>query len=327
MAAEDAQLREAQEKSYALRSLFFYRALQNAGLSDLFISTGRLNCEQYDFADFTRLGILPAAASYLQQQNILICHVFCHPDVIRSNPHLILYYRGAAALSQKGLKKLAGFSNLKQYEQGTNKRPLSVEVAQRISRVLNTLINPIVTNVMNFRLELLRDQVLMTIGPQTLGSWVNRIGIEASTLVKEMILRDLLTNRQLVDAVSLEEIMQQREFTLVNGYHIRFGSEPDISILRPDGVIEEAAIEVKGSLDEAGALTRYGEAKKSFDAALTRNPSVITVYLASVITHTVAQRIATDRAVKESFNLTDILVEGERERFLNQLYWWAHLQR
>ena len=87
-------------------------------------------------------------------------------------------------------------------------------------------------------------------------------------------------------------------------------------------------VEIKGGTDTAGALERYGAAKKSFDEALSRNPRVITVYLAGVITATVAQRIAADRAVRETFNLTDILAEeSEKERFLNQVYWWMHLSR
>jgi len=89
---------------------------------------------------------------------------------------------------------------------------------------------------------------------------------------------------------------------VTNGYRIFFGSEPDISILNPEE--EEprdlliGAIEVKCGLDPAGALERYGAAKKSFE----------------------------DRSVRKTFNLTKVFFDPEeKHRFLDHIRWLLHL--
>ena len=49
-----------------------------------------------------------------------------------------------------------------------------------------------------------------------------------------------------------------RFFQLRNGWTIEFASEPDVAFNDAEGV-KQIAIEIKGSLDTAGAQTRYGE--------------------------------------------------------------------
>ena len=327
MAEDRGLLRQSQAENYGLRSLFFYRKLQEGRFKDLCREVAALDCTKYDFRDCDSLGITVEAAEFVKERAIPLCHVFCHPQVIAANPRLIAYYRGAAAISQKGVHKLSRV-DVRAYELGTNRGPLLQVRALSIARVLNQLISSVATNVIGFDLGALHDQVLMTGGVQADGSWRQEIGNAATSLVKQMIVMDLTEHGRLAQGLSPEKALAETEFSLANGYHLRFGSEPDISIREPDGVTEAAVIEVKGGMDEAGALERYGAAKKSFDDALNRNARVITVYLASCITPTVEQRIRTDRSVREIFNLTRILVDAdERERFLVQLHWWMHLSR
>lgn len=54
---------------------------------------------------------------------------------------------------------------------------------------------------------------------------------------------------------------------LSNHTSILFSSEPDISLLNNQGTTI-GVIEVKGGADPAGALERYGAAKKSFEESL-----------------------------------------------------------
>jgi len=78
---------------------------------------------------------------------------------------------------------------------------------------------------------------------------------------------------------------------------------------------------VKGGTDPAGALERYGAAKKSFEEALRHNPNVITIFLASCITSEVEDRVKKDKTIKHYYNLTSILTrEKERESFLKYVF-------
>lgn len=116
-----------------------------------------------------------------------------------------------------------------------------------------------------------------------------------------------------------------KTISMSNGYKLLFGSEPDVSILNPKSVLE-GCIEVKAGIDPAGALERYGAAKKSFDSALNRNKAAITVYLASCLTERVLKEMAKDRLVREHFNLTSILVDPKaKEEFIKYIRWMLHL--
>jgi hypothetical protein len=107
---------------------------------------------------------------------------------------------------------------------------------------------------------------------------------------------------------------------LRNGWSITFAAEPDVAFFDPNGV-KQIAIEIKGSLDVAGAQTRYGEAKKSFAKQLAQNPRCHTIYLASCFTDAVINQIRADGQVRDWFNLTSILYDGnEKEAFLKKLF-------
>jgi len=80
-------------------------------------------------------------------------------------------------------------------------------------------------------------------------------------------------------------------------------------------------VEIKGSLDVAGAQTRYGEALKSFRKMLAENPRCHTVYLASCFTDAVIGQMRDEGQVRAWYNLTSVLAdEAERRRFLGQVF-------
>lgn len=176
---------------------------------------------------------------------------------------------------------------------------------------------------------------MMNFGSQINGSWRNEIGIEGSRRVKELLLKYLLDHRLISEAQSKDgSVLSLKRplladdvlgFTVTNNYKVIFGSEPDISIISPKGILD-AAIEVKAGIDPAGALERYGAAKKSFDRALRESKSATTIYLASCITEGVKKAISDDRLVRREFNLTDIFVSEEaKEEFLEYIKWLMHL--
>ena len=109
-------------------------------------------------------------------------------------------------------------------------------------------------------------------------------------------------------------------YRLKNGWSIVFASEPDVAFRNAEGSIQ-MAIEIKGSLDVAGAQTRYGEAKKSFAKQIDENRRCYTVYLASCFTDAVIEQIKKDGQVRDWFNLTSILYDPEeQDRFLKRLF-------
>jgi len=112
-----------------------------------------------------------------------------------------------------------------------------------------------------------------------------------------------------------------RLFQLRNGWTIEFASEPDVAFNDAEGV-KQIAIEIKGSLDTAGAQTRYGEAKKSFAKQIAENPRCHTIYLASSFTDAVIKQIEADGQVRDWVNLTSVLVDPEEQlRFLERLFY------
>jgi len=234
-------------------------------------------------------------------------YVFAHPGVIRERPRLIDYYRNLSALSKKGLSQL--LSGL-DYEKGEKNRTSCF--------VINTIISDAVMAMKGFRLELARSLIFAEMGTEIQGAWVNVIGKGAARNVEGIILQYLEENGFLSE--QLEDHPDKKKFLLKNGWEMVFGSEPDISIRDKKGVLR-VAIEIKGSMDKAGAQTRYGEAKKSFSKALAENIRCETIYLASCYTESVLEQIDTDGQVRRKFNLVDILDDPqERKKFLEEIF-------
>ncbi len=186
--------------------------------------------------------------------------------------------------------------------------------------------------------EDLQGILLTSTGAQIDGSWRNAIGEEAEKvmqrlLIKEAKERNLLAALiprtshavELYDPARLDEqlghIENYRGILLTNRTTILFSSDPDVSLLNNAGATV-CAIEVKGGTDPAGALERYGAAKKSFEEARRTAPSIITLLVASCITAEVHTRIRQDPAISAYYNLTEMLDEGSiaYNRFMQQVF-------
>ena len=105
-----------------------------------------------------------------------------------------------------------------------------------------------------------------------------------------------------------------------NNAQARLLSEPDISLVGKQG-LTLGVIEVKGGNDPAGALERYGAAKKPFEETLRNTPTAKTFFLASCITTEVYHRIDQDPTNSEYFNLTEIISDDSVYRkFTRQVF-------
>ncbi len=120
---------------------------------------------------------------------------------------------------------------------------------------------------------------------------------------------------ELYDRVNVEEqlydIGRYRGIQLNNQTSILFSSEPDVTLMGENG-LPKGVIEVKGGTDPAGALERYGAAKKSFENTRKDAPEAKTILIASCITNEARERIANDKAIDSFFNLTEVVKEQKK---------------
>ncbi len=335
-------LTEANRINYRLRSTFFYRKLKEyntlsfRGRIDGLLPVKHL----YSWEDKANWGIGEDAFAYINRRaNLELIQVFCHPRLIREHSRLLAYYRNTAALSQKAVKYLVGIDVKRIETDEENRYPLTEDKALAISRLFNEHISLIIdSSIESLTEEELYGILLASTGSQIDGSWRNAIGEEAEKVVQRLLLKEA-KERNLIAALiprvgtvielynsdKLEEqlgnIERYRGVMLATRTSILFSSEPDISLLNNQGTTV-GVIEVKGGADPAGALERYGAAKKSFEEAFRRNPKVKTILVASCITAEVHTRIQNDPTISTYFNLTEILTDDSKQyyKFVQEVF-------
>ena len=248
-------------------------------------------------------------------------------------------YRNIAALSQKSIGYLvkAGVSIGAVEKDIENRISLTEAQSLMLSRLFNEHITLIVdSSIQSITKEELYGILLTSTGAQIDGSWKTAIGAEAEKvmqglLIKEVKERNLLAaliprigqTVKLYDPAQIDEqlghIERYRGILLTNGTSILFSSDPDVSLLNQNGATV-CVLEVKGGSDPAGALERYGAAKKSFEEIRRMSPGVTTILVASCITPEVHTRIQQDTLISSYYNLTGLLSEDSAtfEKFIQE---------
>lgn len=247
--------------------------------------------------------------------------IFCHPDVLLYSKATSLYYRGLSGLSQKAAQRYIG--TVKSLEEGNPRARFSEEKAVKMSRTYNKVICSVITNTIDWTLEDGYRTIVATLGITIDGKMRNKIGGIAEEHIRTLILDYVIDHNLLIEPqVTKEQIpeyIRRGEFVLVKDIIMRFGSEPDISFEREKDYI--AVLEVKGGIDPAGALERYGAATKSFNAAKSQSPNCKNFYLGGVFTAELESRIHMDPFVEKPYNLIEILDDPRiREKFLRELF-------
>ena len=311
--ASDEVLRDNLRKAYLARAKLFVSELRKnkTAVDELIRFLQQHKADAFDW-NLDSLGISRAAFSKVQKAGVDLHFVFCHPELVKLNAKVIGYYRNLAAVSKKGLGQMLG---AKDSDQRRSER----------CQILNNIISQIVEEMRVFDLALVQAVIPAEIGAEIQGTWVNIIGRGAAKRVEQLI-KEYAENKQFVGSIEYNQVRvndrnkKQLHIKLTNGWSIVFGDEPDVALSDSSGVLQ-SAIEIKGSLDKAGAQTRYGEAKKSFAKALKENPRCETIYLASCFTTAVHTQIDADGQVRKVFNLIDILAsENKQQEFLEELF-------
>ncbi len=311
-------LSDALIKSYIARAKLFYSILEKKNLTKIFSRVEECASNKVSWAS-PHLGISREALSIVQRISVNPALVFCHPTILAACPEIIEYYRNLAALSQKGLSQILS-GKLPRLSKENHETRL-----QLISKILNQLISSIVIDTDGFSLSLAREALIAEVGTEIQGTWVNVIGKGAAKAV-EGIIYDYAHEKGFFESLEKKAVkikgksQKQTHIILKNLWRIIFSHEPDVSIRdAKDKLI--AAIEIKGSMDKAGAQTRLGEAKKSFAKAKSENAHCLTIYLASCFTEAVYAQLKTDREIDVHFNLVDILADEKKKlSFLKELF-------
>jgi len=305
----DKPLLKALTKAYTVRAKLFHNGVI-ASQVDLLIT----EIDSIQSADLNwkakELRITSSALRRVTDSGAKPHQVFVHPKVLQQRPHLVAYYRNLAAVSQKGVGQVL-FPTARYESRRATAMPAAE--ARALAQLLNQILSGVIDSIPNYEVSISRATILAEIGAQLQGTWANYVGQGAARAV-ESIIRDHLEKHRLLKDV------HGRKYVLTNGWTIEYAAEPDVAFTDSKG-LKRIAIEVKGSLDKAGAQSRYGEALKSFRKQLAKNPRCHTVYLASCFTDSVIAQIKSDGQVRDWFNLTSILSDPqERTRFLKQIF-------
>jgi len=305
----DAHLLEALTQAYTARARLFQKGVQASQIDLLIAEIDAIPASSLKWR-LSDLGVRRSAFDRVKRSRANPHQVFAHPDVVASRPHLIAYYRNIATISRKGIAQIV-FATEKYEDRRTTVLP--AQQAKRLCRTLNTILSGVIDSMPAYDIALSRKAILAEIGAQLQGTWANLVGQGAAKAVEKIIAEHLQVEQT-------GTRVRRGKYSLTNGWVIAFGSEPDVTFTDPNGVTR-IAIEIKGSLDVAGAQTRYGEALKSFRKQLAENPRCHTIYLASCFTEAVVAQIKADGQVRDWYNLTSVLAdEAERGRFLRQVF-------
>jgi hypothetical protein len=238
---------------------------------------------------------------------------------------LLLYYRTAALISQKGLASLVG-GNIAAIEAGQVDK-LDREWVAKAVVALNSIVSAVLQTAADIEARDLPGFQFATAGASIQGSWNNAVGATGEAAVKTIlvnylkdeILQIVWRDKPVSDyspelhTSVVDNILDVRVVRMNQGFHLLFSSEPDIS-LRNIEDIPVVAIEVKAGSDPAGALERLGAAMKSFDNDRNLNPRVKTVYVVRSMTPELRKRISENNPFDHTFGLSELLGDKRTQR-------------
>ncbi len=289
------------------KSKLFHRLLHKWQLVEIAEEIETLQGEKYEW-DCQKLGINERAWQKVIHRGVKPVQVFTHPKVLRENPKRIVYYRMLAMVSQKSMSNL-GFA-VENWETG-RWTEISEEQALKLACHLNEIISEIICEdeqIIERELDLWRG---MAAGAQAQGTWQNIKGTRAEQQIYDLV-RGFIANLG-------SEGKRKGEFVMHDGRRIVLRKDPDIAVYRSDKI--EAAAEIKGGIDPAGALERLGAALKTLERIQRKCPeaSLILVAPRSAMTRAFLEELK-QRPQIYLFALEDLLTsEQEQQRFLHAL--------
>ena len=237
--------------------------------------------------------------------------VFAHPAILKAIPDASVHYRGIALLSLKRVQEVAGAVTT--WERSPKTARVTDEKALRVCRLYNAVISSIIVDNTDWTLRDGYRNILATLGITEDGAIRNIIGQEAEEAVKERLI-DWTRAQGLLDSADAAG-PSGREWQLVGGVRMRFGSEPDIAFEK-DGVLA-VVTEAKGGPDPPGASERLGAIKKTLDEAPVGCKNFL---IAGVVTATMRERLREMR-IEADFDIDQLLNDEDAwQGFMNEIF-------
>ena len=300
------------ENDQITKSQFFHQKLHEWKLIEIVDELDNIDGEKLDW-NLSDLGISKEAWNKLIHRGIKPILVFAHPTVISSKSSRIIYYRLMSMVSQKSMSKV----RLPTTNFESNSNSITEDKAKKISQHLNKIISILI----EFDKELNPNELIlwrgMGAGSQAQGSWQNVKGNAAEVLIKSFVAKRIFDVGLVSESIDCENAS---EVELKDGRILGFSSEPDIGFSR-DSVIQ-IAVEIKGGIDPAGVLERFGAALKSLQEAKKENSNSITILLMESVSLTkeVSERIENSSDIDLFFTINDITNDPDkRQEFFDVL--------
>ncbi len=197
------------------------------------------------------LSISPFALDVLDQADPPIPYpqYFCTPEMLQTDPLLIIYYRNVAMVSRKVMQG-TGLSTL-QYEVGVQP---SYEIAKQLAQYFNAIVSPLITQV-NITPRRHLEMVFANIGDSLGGAWRNEVGRLAYVSIVTPLVLFLYDLRNLdsvayslkgrISAKDEEEETEDVEQTIKNGRN------PSVQVLEMDNFKDRNELQTR--LQQLGA--------------------------------------------------------------------------
>lgn len=187
---------------YSLRASFFLRKLRAMRLWNAIDEVRKLARVRSGFPWDKRAawGIDEAAWQLVSKFGFDPLLIFMHPRVLAEQPHLLLYYRTVALISQKGLASLVGGDIARieaaKVEKLDPQRQLNITIA------LNAIISSLVNTAPDIQADDLAGLQFASAGATIQGAWNNAVGTEGEHIVRTILVNHL---RQEVSQVVFRE--------------------------------------------------------------------------------------------------------------------------
>lgn len=286
------------------KSEFFHQKLHEWGMLEVAYQVEKVRGETLDW-DWDKLGISPKAWDKAIHRGIKPVIIFAHPQVLRSVPRAVGYYRMLALVSQKSMHRVGLPSTRYEQESTCPDEQVALGIARHLNKIISHLIETD-EQIDAREFDLWRG---MAAGSQAQGSWQNTKGHRVEVVIKGILRHRLHQKNEVSEEIAYGACVQLRD-----GRRVVFADEPDIGIYEGEKIV--AAVEIKGGIDTAGVLERVGAAIKSLSRAKEANPESTTILVLQGVSVTQQARddLKTNQsAVNYWFTVEEVLQDEEKK--------------
>jgi len=291
------------------KSEFFHQKLHEWGLLEVAQELENIRGENLRW-EIKELNITEKAWNKVIHRGIKPIRVFSHPEVLKQNPKRVGYYRMLGMISQKSMGRVG--LGITKYEEGRHQ--FNDDIALSFSRHLNKIISILIEHdekIDSREFDIWRG---MAAGSQAQGSWQNTKGDRAEVVIKDLIERRIREKRLALEMTSHGRGKKIRKIRLKDRRLFILASEPDIGVYEDDLI--QIAVEIKGGIDPAGVLERFGAALKSLRRSKQENHKSITILMMQGVSLTpkATQEIDGSKATIDHFFTVEEIIENAESR-------------